>query len=137
MKHRHSKKAKMIISAVVAFLLIAGCLAYVAADRFLIEHVEAAVSTAATGSASSGTAARDSAAADSTAGEYTATDTSYESGDKQIAITKVTTGSGADQVTYYVADIRLTDGTDLKSALAKKRIRHKHHPVCVRHGREQ
>jgi len=52
------------------------------------------------------------------AGEYTATDNSYTSATKSITISKVTTGGGQDQVTYYVADIKFTEGADLESALA-------------------
>ena len=50
--------------------------------------------------------------------EYTATDTSYESATKSITISTVTTGSGSDTVTYYVADVQLDKGTDLLSAFS-------------------
>ena len=39
-KNKLSKKAKIIISSVTAFLLVIGILAYAAADRYLIQHVE-------------------------------------------------------------------------------------------------
>ncbi|MDN6795306.1 MAG: phosphodiester glycosidase family protein [Propionibacterium sp.] len=48
----------------------------------------------------------------------TATDTTYESADTSVSISTVTTGSGSDTVTYYVADVRLSDATDLRSAFA-------------------
>jgi exopolysaccharide biosynthesis protein len=56
---------------------------------------------------------------DTTGAEYTATDTSYTSETTWITITKVSTGSGKNTVTYYVADVQLTSGTDLKSAFAE------------------
>lgn len=46
------------------------------------------------------------------------TDTSYESSDKSITISKVQTGKGADAVTYYVVDILLAAGTGLRSAFS-------------------
>lgn len=54
--------------------------------------------------------------------KYTATDMSYESDSKKINIQKVVTGQGADTVTYYVADIKLTDATQIKSAFAKNKF---------------
>ena len=47
------------------------------------------------------------------------TDTSYESSSSAISISTVTTGSGDDTVTYYVADVTLTDATALRSAFAQ------------------
>ncbi len=54
--------------------------------------------------------------------KYTATDMSYTSDSKTINIQKVVTGEGNDTVTYYVADIKLTDATQLKSAFAKNKF---------------
>lgn len=48
----------------------------------------------------------------------TVTDTSYTSDDADIQISTVTTGSGDSTVTYYVADVTLTDATTLRSAFA-------------------
>ncbi len=50
--------------------------------------------------------------------EYTATDSTYESATTSISITKVSAGSGANTVTYYVADVQLTPGTYLQAGLA-------------------
>ena len=118
-----SKKTKIVLCSVLAAVLVLGTGAYAAADRFLIEHVEVdlnAVSAAAESAGSNLTASTIASSDEASSAEaYTATDTTYESADKKIAITKVTTGSGSDTVTYYVADVQLTDGTDLKSAFAK------------------
>lgn len=54
--------------------------------------------------------------------KYTATDMSYTSDSKTINIQKVVTGEGKDTVTYYVADIKLTDATQMKSAFAKNKF---------------
>jgi exopolysaccharide biosynthesis protein len=121
MKHKWTKKAKIIVSSVTAFLIIIGSLAYIAADRFLIEHVEATVSQASAVSSDTQSTASVStiAAASSSSADYTATDMSYTSDTTKITITKVTAGTDSDPLVYYVADIQLTDATDLKSALAK------------------
>jgi exopolysaccharide biosynthesis protein len=108
MKRKLTKKAKILLSTVIVFILLLGSLAYIAADRFLIEHVEAVVvrplQAGTTGSGSE---------------DYTATDTSYTSDTTKITVTAVTSDSGSDRLVYYVADIQLTDATDLKSAFAK------------------
>lgn len=115
MKRRLSRKVKIILCTAAVFLVIAGSLAYAAADRFLIEHVETHVSqTASETDVQSGTASASVSSEDSAV-----TDTSYESATKKISVKKVTTGSGSDQVVYYVADVQLKNATDLKSALAK------------------
>ncbi|GAA1747648.1 phosphodiester glycosidase family protein [Nostocoides vanveenii] len=48
----------------------------------------------------------------------TTTATSYSSDTATIGISKVVTGSGTDQVTYFVADITVSDATIVKSAFA-------------------
>lgn len=57
----------------------------------------------------------DTAAAD---GDHATTNTIYTNATKAITTSTITTGSGQDKVTYYVADVQLTDGADLKSAFA-------------------
>jgi exopolysaccharide biosynthesis protein len=54
--------------------------------------------------------------------KYTATETSYKSDTKSIEIKKVVTGEGNDTVTYFVADVKLTDAAQLKSAFAKNKF---------------
>lgn len=186
MKRKLSKKAKIILSSVGVFVLVLGIIAYWAADRFLIEHVEidlnnmempaangdplvsAAVDLQATPSLilqatptgalleTSGSdlqttptgalqstptgnakatptgnvqatptgAPKVETSANTTAGteKYTATDKSYKSDTKTIVIKEVVTGEGDDKVTYYVADVKLTDATQLKSAFAKNKF---------------
>ena len=45
-------------------------------------------------------------------------DNSYSSSNTSIQIEQVSTGSGNDTITYYVADVKLTNATDLRSAFA-------------------
>nr|WP_315266351.1 phosphodiester glycosidase family protein [Microbacterium lemovicicum] len=116
------------IAGGLAVLLAAGGTAAWAADRFLIEHVEISdvsayeaehspVSTEAGASASATASA--SASAEGTATEAVVTDSSYSDADSTITVTQVTTGSGDDTVTYYVADVVVSDATQLRSAFAK------------------
>ena len=50
--------------------------------------------------------------------EYTATDNSYASATRSVTISEVASGSGYDKITFYVADIKLTESTDLESAFS-------------------
>lgn len=85
----------------------AGAAAWWAADRFLIPHVE--VTSVSQAEQESGTAA----SSDTTA----AADDDAVSTD--VSIETVTTGSGSDTVTYYVAHVTLGDPTALRSAFAQ------------------
>lgn len=112
------------IAGGLAVLLAAGGTAAWAADRFLIEHVEISDVSAYEAEQSS-TTTDESAAASATAtgatptAEAVVTDSSYSDGDSTITVTQVTTGSGTDTVTYYVADVVVSDATQLRSAFAK------------------
>jgi exopolysaccharide biosynthesis protein len=126
-KRRRVKR--IVLAAVAVVVLAAGGGAYWALDRFVIDHVqisdvrayEASVSSSATtAAASSGTTTitdgSTSSAADSAAAVVS--DTSYTSDDASVTISTVVTGSGDSTVTYYVADVTLTDATVLRSAFA-------------------
>ena len=52
-------------------------------------------------------------------GEVTSDDWNYSSDTTDISIKEVTKGSGDNKITYFVADVKLTEGTSLKTALAK------------------
>ena len=115
------KKSKIILISVTSFVVIIGIVLYLLADRFIIEHVEAVVST------TTSTASSVSANLDTSSSSITETSTEsisadnmiYTSGAKTISIKKVTTGAGASTLTYYVADVKLNSATQLESALAK------------------
>ena len=97
-----------------ALALVAGGSAW-AADRYLLDHVE--IESASAYEASQGTA---SGATATTGG--TVTGTTYTSDLATVDITTTVTGSGSDRVTAFVADIRLTDATVLRSAFAQDKF---------------
>lgn len=91
-----------------------------ALDRFVIPHVVVEDVTAyeAEQSATPGSAASDPA----TTTDAVTTDTTYTSDDASVQITRHTQGSGADTVTFYVADITLSDATVMRSAFANNQF---------------
>ena len=123
MKKRNTDKkrrvrAAFIASGLVVVLSCGGAVAW-AADRFLVEHVE--IADVSEYEAQNSTAGTDSGAAATTdpAADTEVTDTSYTDGSTSIELSTVTSGSGDGTVTYYVAEVTLTDATTLRSAFAK------------------
>jgi len=110
---RRRLRRSLLVSALVLLLAVGGGSAW-ALDRFVIDHVEIA-DVQAYEAAQNGTA---SSSSDDAGADATVTDTTYESDDASISISTVVTGSGDDQVTYYVADVTLSDATVLRSAFA-------------------
>jgi exopolysaccharide biosynthesis protein len=53
-----------------------------------------------------------------TAADGVATATTYTSSTASVAVTKVATGTGNSAVTYFVADVRVSDATIVRSAFA-------------------
>jgi len=80
---------------------------YLLADRYLIEHVDGKAVLAA------------ESAITETATNVMSDDWNYKSDNVTINIEKVQTGQGIDLVTYFVADVQLSDASSLKSAFAK------------------
>ncbi|MBD3942530.1 phosphodiester glycosidase family protein [Microbacterium sp. NEAU-LLC] len=112
----------LLIASGLVVALSAGGGAVWAAERFLVEHVE--IADVSEYEAQNSTATTDSAsdpaeAADSTVADATVTDTTYSDGSTSITVSTVTEGSGSDTVTYYVADVTLSDATTVRSAFAK------------------
>ncbi len=120
-EHRKGGRTRRaVISAVLAVTLSAGGAAAWALDRFVVPHAEitnvSEYEASQTGTTT--TTTTDETSADTSASAVV-TDTSYTSGDTGVTISTVTTGSGDDTVTYYVADVVLDDATTLKSAFAE------------------
>lgn len=98
------KKTRNLIigSTLVVALGLGGGTAW-ALDRFVIQHVEVA----------------DVAAYEA---ENSTVETVATAADSSVSVTTVTTGTGADTVTYYVADVLLSDATALRSAFAQNQF---------------
>ncbi|MFD1135942.1 phosphodiester glycosidase family protein [Paenibacillus urinalis] len=109
------KRKGMLISLMI--LIIVGVILYGLADRYLIEHVEVVVTDeTAESNQAAGTAESSDTSATTTDAEYD--DWNYTSDDIQIQIDQVQTGSGEDQITYYVADVVLKNADLLRTAFA-------------------
>ncbi|WP_178075826.1 phosphodiester glycosidase family protein [Paenibacillus oralis] len=107
-------KKKLVIAVIVPLLIVGGTL-YGLADRYLIKHVERVVSEE--GASQSGLSPQETttpAEADAKSDDW-----NYASDDIQIHIDQVQTGSGADQITYYAADVQLKNSGSLLSAFAE------------------
>lgn len=100
---------RAVIGGSVALLLGLGSASAWALDTFVIDHVEV-------DNASSLTSQGVQAATASTTGTSTAT--SYRSDTAGITITKKVVGSGPETITYYVADVTVSDATIVRSAFA-------------------
>ncbi|MEJ3749719.1 phosphodiester glycosidase family protein [Actinomycetes bacterium KLBMP 9797] len=88
---------RVVLAVVAAVLLSAGGGSAWALNHYVVDHVEIS---------------------DVRAYESAQSATTTDSGDATIKVNKVTTGSGAETVTYYVADVTLTAATQLRSAFA-------------------
>ena len=129
------KKRKTTLRVALAVTLLIGGTAYTLANRYLIEHVEVAnVSGSASSSPTKNASAQleeaeisasstennlleaesDSAVMDA----IIADEWNYQSASLSIRVRQVAEGSGANKVTYYIADVTLSDATQLASAFA-------------------
>ncbi|HWQ45578.1 MAG TPA: phosphodiester glycosidase family protein [Longilinea sp.] len=114
-------RKKKLIRTIMIVVIFLGTLSYLLADRYLIQHVEIAnVNAAALTEAASAetTAIVEQTEAAAVTETVVADDWNYQSSDLSITVTQVTTGSGNDTVTYFVADVVLSDATQLESAFA-------------------
>jgi len=122
-----NKKKTWIISGI---LLALGIVAYLAADRFLIEHVEiadvnayaSAVAAESTVESSASDAAAAAAEEEAAIDPVTYDNWNYRSADISISITEYSSGNGNDALTYFVADVVLADATQLASAFAENQF---------------
>jgi len=113
---RRRRIRRAVIAGTTALTLAAGGGSAWALDRFVVDHVEISDVAAYEAAQSTGT----DASAVSTGG--TVTGTSYTSDGASVELSTVVTGSGDSTVTYYVADVTLTDATVLRSAFANNQF---------------
>lgn len=125
---RTSKKTILLRIITVVVFLISG-ISYLLADRYLIEHV--AITNVSAAAAVTSTAIPQMVSLDENVSlaptqENTETpsvvftdDWNYQSDAMSISINQVSTGSGKNALTYFVADVVLSDATQLGSAFAK------------------
>ena len=100
---------RRVLTGGAGVLVAAGGASWWALDRYVIDDVQVA-------QASSLTADHVEVAQASTAG--TATATSYTSDTAKVTVKKVVTGSGSNRVTYFVANVTVSDATIVRSAFA-------------------
>ena len=113
------KRKKIVITSLITLLVMIGLILYGLADRYLIEHVEVEVES---GSSSSSNSSNSSDSSSSTDTAATSDDWNYKDDSVEIHIEQVQKGSGEDMVTYFVADVKLKDAADLKTAFAKNKF---------------
>ena len=120
---RWRKIVKRVLIGLSVIVLIAGGITAWALNRYIIDHVqianvsayEAAVRASTTTIAGATPTTAPPAPAVVTESTYTYRATS-------ISIRKVVTGSGAQTVTYFVADVTLGDSSELRSAFAEDKF---------------
>lgn len=119
---RRSLRRRILIGALALVLAVVLAVGW-ALNRYVVEHV--AISDVAAYEAAHSVSTVDTeggTATDSTtsaATETVTTATTSTSDQADITISTVTTGSGDSTLTYYVADVTLTDATSLRSAFAQ------------------
>lgn len=99
-------KSKKVIIIFLSLITIAIIL-FLLANRYLIDHVEVVVSEN---------------KQKSQTGEIYLDDWSYKSNDAEINIKELQMGSSNDKITYFVADIILSDTSQLLSAFAENKF---------------
>ncbi|MBD5788282.1 phosphodiester glycosidase family protein [Cellulosimicrobium terreum] len=107
---RRRRRRRLAIGVALVLVLPLGGATTWALDRFVVEHVEIADVSAYEEQVSPGSV---------DAGSSTVTGSTYASDGTRIMVSTHTQGSGEDTVTYYVADVELSDMTDLRSAFAQ------------------
>lgn len=138
-------RKKILFRLISVFVLLVSGILYLLADRYLIEHVEITNVSAAANTTypistdtstnssqlASFTSDVDSSLDDElentsittdsaeTVAKIYADDWNYQSDTTSISIKKISTGSGRNALTYFVADVVLTDATQLSNAFAK------------------
>ena len=118
----HKPKKTTLIGTLVVFLLSVSGILYLLADRYLIEHVEITNVNAAAAETTNATLPQAASVVENASLDTPATifvdDWNYQSDAFTISINKVTSGSGQNALTYFVADVVVSDAKQLTSAFA-------------------
>jgi len=117
-RRRHPKLKRRLLALGVTGILGVSAVGYWGLDRYVIDHVaiddvaayEAAVSPSRTVAVTPETSAP------------AVTATTYVSGTTSIEISTVLEGTGSSRVTYYVADVFIGDGTQLRGGFAENKF---------------
>lgn len=117
-------RRKTTFRVITALAILIGSILYLLADRYLIEHVEIANvnSTSIVSAEAIPEQSTQNQESIEPAGSVTADDWNYQSESVSISIKEVSTGSGKDALTYFLADVVLSDATQLSSAFAKNQF---------------
>ncbi len=126
-KRRLLRTALSILAVVIA---VSATSAWWALDEYVIDHVEIAdvaayeAAVVATTSPVPDTTSVDNslASGEVAAAEVFLSETSYADESVSIEISTVVTGGGDETVTYYIADVELTDATDLRAGFANNQF---------------
>ena len=123
------KLRKRTILLITSLVFIVATVLYLLADRYLIEKVAIAdvnaYASSAVAQATATPVALTQAQATPTASATTAPsydNWNYTSSSVSISIQKVVSGSGQNQVTYFVADVVVSDATQLQNAFANNQF---------------
>lgn len=130
---KSTKRKRIVIGGTLAVVISLGTIGYKLTDRYLIEHVEQVVVNTETSDSIQETSAitQDTSTTTTTnmnlveatsTAEAISEDNHYKSDDMEITITKVEEGSGSDKITYYVADVVLSNSNQLSTAFAKDKV---------------
>lgn len=106
------------LSGLASVVLVAGGAGYWALDEYVIDHVEVADVDAYEAEVGTRVDVADTAVD----ADAVTTETTYTSDTTSIAISTVVTGSGDDQVTYYVADVVVDDATLIRGGFAENKF---------------
>jgi len=120
---RWRKIVKRVLIGLSILVVIVGSIAAWAVNRYIIDHVQIADVAAYEASVyASTTTVAGATPTTEPAGPALVTETSYTYGATSISIRKVVTGAGDATVTYFVADVVVGDGDQLRSAFADNKF---------------
>ena len=118
---KHKGRRRIVAASSLSVALAVGTGTAWALNRYVIDHVEISnvKEYEAKQQASASNAAKDYSSSNV---KTTVTDSSYTGANGTVKVEQIATGSGDDTVTYYVATVKLTDATALKSAFANNQF---------------